>query len=374
MTLRADSRTPMGSRGDENGMKDTDSYPEGFVHPAVRYWLYVIAALIVAMVLVGGATRLTDSGLSITEWKPVTGVVPPLSLEDWQAEFTKYQATPEYQKINKGMSLAAFKTIYWWEWGHRFLGRLIGVLFAVPLLFFWLSGWLNSRPLRNRLLFVLFLGALQGGLGWFMVMSGLSGRVDVSQYRLAAHLGLATLIFGYVLWLAWTIGSKEEVVHGPPSPSRLLAGLIAVLVFVQICLGGLVAGLKAGWTYNTWPLMDGALFPDGLYAYQPRWLSVFEDILTVQFNHRMTAYLLAVVVLVHMVRMIRHDLAGKSLYLLVGAILVQIGLGIVTLLMAVPLHLGLAHQFAAMMVFAISLYHLHAIIRQDEHTFHSFSY
>lgn len=342
-------------------------------HPSVRIWLFVIAALIIVMVLVGGATRLTDSGLSITEWKPVTGILPPLSAQDWHSEFAKYQTIPEYQKINKGMSLEEFKTIYWWEWAHRFLGRLVGFAFAIPLLVFWIKGWIN-KTLRNQLIIVLCLGALQGLLGWFMVMSGLSVRVDVSQYRLAAHLGLAVLIFGYVVWLALELGKKHEIIHGPPSPYRITSVLITLMVFIQICLGGLVAGLKAGWTYNTWPLMNGAMFPKGLYVYNPPWLSFFEDILTVQFNHRMMAYLILIAVLVHAVFVIRRGFADVSLYLLAGGIVVQIAVGIWTLLTVVPLYLGLLHQLIAMIVFALSLFHLHKLIRQDEHTFHSFSY
>ncbi len=342
-------------------------------HPTVRIWLLAVAALIMVMVVVGGATRLTDSGLSITEWKPVTGIVPPLSAEGWAEEFGKYQKTPEYLKINKGMSLEQFKRIYWWEWGHRFLGRIIGLVFALPLLFFWLRGWIGPA-LRNRLLIVLALGAAQGGLGWFMVMSGLSVRVDVSQYRLAAHLGLAVLIFGTVLWLALEQDKADDIVTGPPTMGRIMAALLSGLIFVQICLGGLVAGLKAGWTYNSWPLMNGALFPDGLYVYRPPWLSVFEDILTVQFNHRMMAYVIAAAVLVHLGLAVRRGLAERSLYLLAGGIFVQIGIGIWTLVTAVPLFLGLMHQLTAMIVFGLSLYHLHRIIRQDDQTFHSFSY
>ena len=354
-------------------MSDTATHSSHPAYPLIRGWLLAIAALIVVMVVVGGATRLTDSGLSITEWKPVTGIVPPFSLEAWNEEFTKYKAIPEYQIINKGMSLGQFKAIYWWEWGHRFLGRLIGFAFVLPFLFFWIRGWIG-KSLRNKLLFVLMLGAAQAALGWFMVMSGLSVRVDVSQYRLAAHLGLAVLIFGYVFWLALELGSRHEVVNGPPTPNRIMATLITVLIFFQICLGGLVAGLKAGWTYNTWPLMNGAMFPKGLYLYQPPWLSIFEDILTVQFNHRMMAYLIAALTLIHLVMAIRRGLANISLYLLAGGIVLQIVIGIWTLLVVVPLVLGLLHQLVAMIVFALSLYHLHKMIRLDEHTFHSFSY
>lgn len=354
-------------------MSDTTTQSSEYFHPVVRYWLFAIAAMLVLMVLVGGVTRLTDSGLSITEWKPVTGIVPPLSAADWNSEFAKYKTIPEYQKMNQGMSLDDFKSIYWWEWTHRALGRLIGVVFALPLLVFWLKGWINPSY-RKKLLFVLLLGAAQGGLGWFMVMSGLSVRVDVSQYRLAAHLGLAAVIFTSVVWLALQWGKSHEVAHGPPTSTRIMAYLLPGLILIQICLGGLVAGLKAGWTYNTWPLMNGAMFPKGLYMHHPVWLSVFEDIMTVQFNHRMMAYLIGIVVLVHLIIAFRRGLMDFSLILLAGGVLAQIMLGIWTLLMAVPLYLGLLHQLAAMIVLGFSLYHLHKIIRQDEHTFHSFSY
>jgi cytochrome c oxidase assembly protein subunit 15 len=311
------------------------------------------------MVVVGGATRLTDSGLSITEWKPVTGALPPLSVQGWAEEFAKYKTIPEYTKINKGMSLAEFKAIYWWEWGHRLLGRAIGFAFALPLLFFWLSGRIN-RGLKPKLLIMLVLGGLQGALGWYMVMSGLSVRVDVSQYRLAAHLGFAVLIFGYIIWVAMAL--KQDA-SGKTAPVSLKSGglgalVIAGLVFIQILLGGLVAGTKAGLTYNTWPLMDGEFIPNGLYVHDPWYLAPFEDIMTIQFNHRMVAYLIVVVFIIHLIQMAGRGGIGAGMRWLGLALFTQVALGIWTLLAQVPISLALAHQGLAVIVFAFCLHHL----------------
>ena len=234
----------------------------------VQIWLYAIAVLIALMVVVGGATRLTDSGLSITEWQLITGVVPPFTEAQWMVAFGKYQQIPEYQQINRGMSLSEFKFIYWWEWGHRFLGRFIGFAFFIPLVFFWLRGYL-SPGLKPKLIAAFLIGAMQGALGWYMVQSGLSERTDVSQYRLAAHLGLAVALFAVVLWLAFGLRRWR------PQPETGLGGAggfaiaFAALIFLQIVLGGFVAGLDAGHGYNTWPLMDGAVVPDGLMSMSP---------------------------------------------------------------------------------------------------------
>ncbi|MGH6819938.1 MAG: COX15/CtaA family protein, partial [Methylocella sp.] len=235
--------------------------------PYIRAWLFAIAFLTFCMVIVGGATRLTDSGLSITEWQPLIGAIPPLTADAWQAAFEKYRLTPEYNTVNHGMTLAQFQFIYWWEWSHRFLGRFIGVAFFVPLVFFVGTGRI-SRGLRHRLLAIFVLGALQGALGWYMVASGLADRVDVSQYRLSAHLSLATLIYGATVWTALGLG----VMRHAPSSDRERAGLLIVaLVLLQIAGGGFVAGLDAGMGYNTWPLMDGKLVPGGLFVMEPFW-------------------------------------------------------------------------------------------------------
>jgi cytochrome c oxidase assembly protein subunit 15 len=325
----------------------------------VRVWLFAVAALVFLLVSVGGATRLTGSGLSITEWQPIVGAVPPLSQGDWQEAFAKYRLTPQYDRVNRGMSLDAFKFIFWWEWTHRFLGRLVGVVFAVPFLYFLAAGQI-SRGLLTRLGGIFALGGLQGGVGWYMVRSGLADRIDVSQYRLALHLGLAILIFGALLWTALSLGERA-------AEKRRGAGagaLIVALVFAQIVLGALVAGLKAGLAYNTWPLMDGRLVPGGLGAMQPWYLNLFENALTVQFDHRLAAYLLLAVVLWHAAALLRlggEDRARFSTLVLAAAVLAQAALGIWTLLTHVPLALGLAHQAGAAAVFGLAVWHLHTL-------------
>jgi len=251
---------------------------------ALRIWLGAIAALIVAMILVGGATRLTDSGLSITEWQPIMGAIPPLSDADWTHAFQAYQKIPEYTEIKRGMSLEEFKTIYWWEWAHRFLGRLIGAAFFVPFVVFWLAGYI-PRTLLPRLAGLFVLGGLQGAVGWYMVKSGLVDRTDVSQYRLAAHFGVALLILGYTLWLVFGLGSERPTPGAEPAPrgAAWIAGLVLALIFLQLLAGALVAGLDAGMGFNTWPLINGAFVPSGLGEASPWYLNLFENPLTVQF-------------------------------------------------------------------------------------------
>jgi heme a synthase len=334
---------------------------------AVRLWLYAVAALVLAMVLVGGATRLTESGLSITEWKPVMGVMPPLSQNAWQAEFEKYQALPQYREMNRGMTLDAFKTIYWWEWTHRLLGRVIGVAFLLPFLFFLWRGWV-APSMRPRLWFIFGLGALQGAVGWWMVASGLAERVEVSQYRLATHLLLACLIYVAIIFTAQRM--HERAPPPQPVPVRIRAGAIALLVVVlgQIYLGALVAGLRAGYAYNTWPLIDGALVPDAarLFFDTPLWRNFFENVLTVQFDHRMLAYAIFVIALLHAIDVAR---AVKDRGVRIGAVVLfavsvlQMALGIATLLWVVPLSLALLHQAMAMLVLTAATVHA-AVVQQ----------
>jgi len=323
----------------------------------IRWWLYCVCALILAMVVVGGATRLTESGLSITEWKPIHGVVPPLSEAEWEEELEKYRQIPEYQLINKGMSLDEFKFIFWWEWAHRLLGRFIGVAFFVPMVAFWATGRIEPW-LKPRLVFGLALGGLQGFVGWWMVASGLVDRVDVSQYRLATHLTLALVIFGYLFWLARRLAPLPE--PDPFERDRLgsLGTLVLALVFVQIFLGGLVAGLNAGLTFNTWPLMDGQFVPKGLLAMQPAWLNFFENVMTVQFQHRVTAYLLIAAGLALMVgtyRVSQRKELRRAGAHVGGAIFVQAVFGILTLIWHVPLSVALMHQGFAVIVLAASV-------------------
>ncbi|MFN4142951.1 COX15/CtaA family protein [Aestuariivirga sp.] len=318
--------------------------------PYVKAWLYAVAALVFLMVIVGGATRLTDSGLSITEWQPLLGAIPPFTEAHWLEAFEKYRQIPEYQLVNKGMSLAEFKFIYWWEWAHRFLGRLIGLAFFLPFAYFAATGALTVKTaLRCGALFV--LGGLQGALGWYMVASGLVDRVDVSQYRLAAHLTLATAIFGAILWVAYGLGRSRSA---PATGRQWMALLLVALVVLQVAAGGFVAGLDAGFGYNTWPLMDGALVPDGLLAVEPWWRNAFENAMTVQFNHRLLAYVIAVLAAAY-----AYVVQSRAGLRLLAAVLLQVALGIWTLLWAVPLWLGLAHQAGALLVLAAAVWNLH---------------
>lgn len=325
----------------------------------IRWWLYSVCFLILAMVVVGGATRLTESGLSITEWKPIHGVIPPLSVAEWEEELEKYRQIPEYQLINKGMSLEEFKFIYWWEWGHRMLGRFIGVAYFMPLVAFWAAGRIEPW-LKPRLVLGLFLGGLQGFVGWWMVASGLVERVDVSQYRLATHLTLALVIFGYLFWIARRLTPLEEPEPFDKERLTLISTVVLAFVFIQIFLGGLVAGLNAGLTFNTWPLMDGEFIPSGLFTMQPAWLNVFENVLTVQFQHRMTAYFLIFLGLILAVGTLRISQSSPlrfSANCVAVFLLLQSVFGILTLLWHVPLSVALIHQGFAVFVLAAAIDH-----------------
>jgi heme a synthase len=326
----------------------------------VRAWLIAVAALVFVMVSIGGATRLTGSGLSITEWQPIMGAVPPLSETDWLEAFAKYRQIPQYRHVNRGMSLEAFKFIFWWEWTHRFLGRLIGIAFLLPFLYFLAAGQL-PRGLTPRLAGIFALGALQGFVGWYMVRSGLADRIDVSQYRLALHLTLAILIFGALVWVILSLDVPERAPTTPAPGAGGAAGIV-LLVVVQIVLGAFVAGLRAGASYNTWPLMDGSLIPGGLGAMHPWYLNLFENALTVQFNHRIVAYALVLATLWHAwtVRGRGADAHGRtSSAVLAAAVLAQAAVGIWTLLLQVPLVLGLAHQAGAAALSGVAVWHLH---------------
>ena len=318
----------------------------------VRVWLYAIALLIVAMILVGGATRLTDSGLSITEWRPIHGTIPPLNAAEWQEEFQKYQAIPEYQIVNQGMTLGEFKAIFWWEWAHRLLGRFIGVAFFVPLVWFWATGRIG-RSLAPQLAGIFVLGGLQGAVGWWMVASGLVERTDVSQYRLAVHLTLAFAILALVVGVARGLAPRGAAAA---SARRGLATLILGLLFLQVFLGGLVAGLDAGLVSSTWPTMDGALAPDGLFVMAPWWRNVFENPLTAQFDHRVLAYVILVLAVIHAVRA-RGTGAGRGALVLVLVLLAQVAVGIVAVVHEMPLHLALLHQFGAVVAMWVAVAH-----------------
>jgi len=324
---------------------------------AVRCWLITIAVLIALMVLVGGATRLTESGLSIVEWKPLAGTLPPLTEAQWTQAFEGYKTIPQYRELNAGMSLDEFKTIFWWEWSHRLLGRVIGIAYLLPFLWFLWRGAL-STDLKRRLWIIFGLGALQGAVGWWMVASGLTQRVEVSQLRLATHLVLALLIYAAIVWTLRRLSERRSVV----ASSRLkISGLILLaLTFVQLFLGALVAGLRAGRVYNTWPEIDGALFPSAarLFFEQPWWRNLFDNTLTAQFEHRMVAYALLALAVLHAVDAVRSragSAAVNGAAWLAVAITLQAALGIQTLLHQVPILLGLAHQAMAIVVLTLAI-------------------
>ena len=318
----------------------------------VRIWLWVLALMVFCMVLVGGATRLTDSGLSITEWKPIHGIIPPLNEAQWQEELEKYRQIPEYQLINKGMSMSEFQFIYWWEWGHRFLGRMIGFAFLIPFGVF-VAQKRIPRWLMPRLAVLFVLGGLQGAIGWWMVASGLVERTDVSQYRLATHLTMAAVIFMSIIWVAESLRSRP--VKYTPDSDRVMLAHWPFLILLQIFLGGLVAGLDAGMGYTTWPLMDGAIIPSGLLIQEPWWRNFFENALTVQFVHRCFAYALLIFAGFMAWRFARHgekNVYGSSALLLLGLLLTQALIGILTLFYQVPLDLALMHQGGAFVILA----------------------
>src|SRR5712675_70238 len=324
----------------------------------VRWWLISVAALIAIMVLVGGATRLTESGLSIVEWKPVTGALPPMTDAQWAQAFEGYKTIPQYRELNAGMSLSEFKTIFWWEWSHRLLGRAIGAVYLLPFLFFLWRGVLSGE-LRRRLWLIFGLGALQGAVGWWMVASGLSQRVEVSQYRLATHLVLALLIFAAIVWTLRRLVERPSLV----ASSRLkIAGMaLLVLTFVQLYLGALVAGLRAGKIYNTWPDIDGAMIPSAsqLFFETPWWRNLFDNTLTVQFEHRMTAYALFVLAILHALDAVRSRAAAAAVngaWWLAAVMTLQATLGILTLLNQVPIVLALAHQAVAIAVLTLAIF------------------
>jgi len=332
-------------------------------HPgdrAVGLWLLAVAAMIFAMAVIGAVTRLTESGLSIMEWAPVSGVLPPLSQAEWERLFALYKTIPEYQQLNAGMSLAEFKEIFWWEWLHRLWGRLIGAVFLGGFL---LLLWRRRirRDLTGHLAAMFALGGLQGLLGWYMVASGFADRVDVSQYRLAAHLGLALAIYAYVLWIALRLLAPAPALSADAHGLRRGLWGFAGLVALTILAGALVAGLNAGLSYNTYPLMDGRLVPDSYLIRQPWWINVFETPAAVQFNHRMLAQLAVAAALGLWLWSRRAALAAtarRAFDLLALAALGQLALGVWTLLWVVPVWLGALHQAGAILVLSLTVWAL----------------
>jgi cytochrome c oxidase assembly protein subunit 15 len=342
-----------------------DSPRRGAANGPVAAWLFFCCALVWAMIVVGGVTRLTHSGLSIVEWQPIVGTLPPLTDAQWQDAFGKYQLTPEFRHVNHAMTLAEFKGIFWWEYFHRLLGRAIGVVFLVPFLWFALRrrlpagyGWKFAA--------IFALGGLQGAMGWYMVQSGLVDDPRVSQFRLTAHLGLALAIFAAMFWAGLSLVAPERTaVRAPPQSLRRLAFGVTALVFVMVLTGGFVAGIRAGFAYNTFPLMNGRLVPPEILLIDPWWKNFFWNMATVQFDHRALAWLLALVVpllwwkLRHAGDVPRRAKEGASLLLVLLAL--QIALGIATLLLVVPIPLAAAHQAGAVLVFAAALNVAHAL-------------
>ncbi|SEO07019.1 cytochrome c oxidase assembly protein subunit 15 [Pseudorhodobacter antarcticus] len=332
----------------------------------IRLWLMMLFALVVVMIAVGGLTRLTDSGLSITEWRPVTGAMPPMSAEAWASEFDKYRAIPEYQLQNKGMSLAEFKVIYWWEWGHRQLGRVIGMVWAVGF-----AGFLIARKVpagwNGRLVLIGALGGLQGAIGWWMVSSGLGGdRVDVASYRLATHLGLAFIILGLIAWYVFLLGRSEaSLLQARRVREGRLFGMTTGLMhfaFLQIILGALVAGIDAGRAYPTWPDMNGQFFPadafyvpDGAGGSLPVWHAFFENPGLVQFMHRMSGYALFAFAIVVWLRGRKsaHRATKRAYHWVMGMMSVQVVLGIAAVLTAAQVHTAIAHQIGAVILWVL---------------------
>jgi cytochrome c oxidase assembly protein subunit 15 len=333
----------------------------------VARWLMLCAVVIFAMILLGGMTRLTNSGLSIVEWKPLMGAIPPLNEHDWQEVFHKYQQFPEYQKVNHGMNVHEFKVIFMYEYLHRLLGRLIGVLFALPMIYFAVRGRLR-QGLLPKLVILFFMGGLQGLLGWYMVKSGLVDNPRVSQYRLTAHMGVAVAIYAYMVWLVLDLLlARTTATVNERKPYALWSLVLVALVYLMILSGALVAGTDAGFAYSTWPLMGDSFIPRGLYATSPAWLAMFEDITTIQFNHRMFAYVLFVVLSASAMLVYRSTTQGYgrlAAILLVVALCVQVILGISTLLLHVPVALGTAHQGGAVLLLTAALFLSHVQLRQ----------
>ena len=324
---------------------------------AVGVWLIAIAVIILAMVTIGGLTRITGAGLSITEWDPIMGAIPPLNDAQWAEAFAKYQKIPQYVLENRGMSLEAFQGIFWWEWTHRFLGRLLGVAFLVPFLWFaWVGAIRKCDWPRMLLLFV--LGGFQGFIGWWMVQSGLETRVSVSQYRLAIHLGAALLLLIAILWIALEYLRDRRA---PPKPAGYAFGFVT-LIYVQMLLGALVAGLHAGLIYNTWPDMDGHMFPEHAFFSKPWWINFFENPGLAQFDHRIGAYIVAGEAVWIFARGVRlGGYAKKSAKLVAGLTAFQVGLGIYTLMLQAPEGLAALHQVTAAALLCAAVWHAYEL-------------
>jgi cytochrome c oxidase assembly protein subunit 15 len=326
---------------------------------SVAAWLLACCALVFAMVVIGGMTRLTHSGLSIVEWQPIVGTIPPLNDAQWEETFAKYRATPEFRLRNHDMTLAGFQGIFWWEYFHRLLGRVVGFVFLVPFVYFLARGAIRG-PLRWKLAGIFVLGGMQGALGWYMVKSGLVDDPRVSSVRLAAHLGLAFLIYASMLWVA--LGLLDPIRQGASRGARRHAGLLAALVFIMVLSGALVAGIRAGYAYNTFPLMNGHWIPPEILLIDPWYANFVNNMATVQFVHRWLAVAIACLVFALWARLPRAGASDRARLwgdALLAAVVLQIGVGIATLLLRVPLPLAALHQSGALIVFtcALGLFH-----------------
>lgn len=334
----------------------------------IALWLFVCCALVFAMVVLGGTTRLTRSGLSIVAWEPIVGTIPPLTVEQWDDAFESYQRTPEYRHVNVGMPLSDFKSIYWVEYAHRLLGRIIGLAFLIPLIYFLIKRRIDHRT-APKLIALFVLGGLQGALGWFMVASGLIDEPRVSPYRLTAHLALAAIIYGYMLWVALDLLYTRDT-QTVPRTLRRMGWTVTGLVFAMILAGGFVAGTRAGFAFNTFPLMNGRFVPEGIFAMQPLWVNFFENVATVQFNHRLLAYVLCIVIPVYWFATLRVELSAATRLGLHGLLILlaaQVALGIATLVYAVPTPLGAAHQGGALLVFTAAVFLNHRLRPRQAH-------
>lgn len=333
--------------------------PQQNSNRAIAIWLLVVAALIFSMVILGGVTRLTRSGLSMVKWEPIMGVVPPLSQEQWQKTFDKYKQFPEYKKINREMNVDEFKSIFWFEYSHRLLGRTIGLVFLIPFLIF-LARRKIEKSHTSKFIIMFVLGGLQGLLGWYMVKSGLVNRPHVSQYRLTAHLVAAIAIYGYILWVAWGFLLPKLSPQGAHLQKVRRYGLaLTALILLMIVSGGFVAGTRAGLVYNTFPTMNGYWIPPGLTALTPWWINWFENVTAIQFNHRLIAWLLMASVPAfwfYATRLVQDPPTRIGLHLLLAMLAIQVTLGITTLLFAVPVALGAAHQAGALVLLTIALF------------------
>ncbi len=337
---------------------------------AIAIWLFICCATIFAMVVLGGVTRLTGSGLSMVEWEPLMGILPPLSHSEWQQTFQLYQQFPEYKINNYSMNLEEFKSIFWFEYSHRLLGRAIGLIFIIPLLYFIITRQVR-KSLIPKLLGMFILGGLQGLMGWYMVKSGLVQDPHVSQYRLTAHLALAFIVYAYIFWVALDLFFSRQNRHSKTVPGNLkrFSLLLTLLIFITVLSGGFVAGLKAGYVFNTFPLMAGRLIPESIFALSPIWKNFFENMATVQFDHRLMATMLFIIIPLFWLTATRQDISPRArvgLHLLLAMLAIQLGLGISTLLLHVPVPLAVAHQAGALILFTIMLFVTHELWRSPD--------